>query len=195
MTIAAIYARVSTLNGQSVDMQLCDLHQLAERRGFEVTHEYRDQGQSGAKSSRPALDEMLRDARRGKFQVLLVWRLDRLGRSLAHLVRLLEDFRAWNIELVSFSEGLDFSTASGKLMYQMISAFSEFERETIRERVLAGIRNAKARGKKIGRPCADVSASQIRELLSQGHSMADVGARLGISAATVCRRARAVATV
>jgi DNA invertase Pin-like site-specific DNA recombinase len=172
-------------------MQLCDLRQLAERRGFQITHEYCDQGQSGTKSSRPALDQMLNDAKRGKFQVLLVWRLDRLGRSLAHLVRLLEDFRAWNVELVSLCEGLDFSTASGKLMYQMISAFAEFERETIRERVLAGIRNARARGKRLGRPCADVAASQILELLSQGRSMADVGAQLGISAATVCRRARA----
>ena len=149
---AAIYGRVSTLTNQSVEMQARDLRQLAERRSFEVVREYFDEGFSGAKSSRPALDEMLADAKRGKFRVLLVWKLDRLGRSLAHLVRLLEDLRACNVELVSFSEGLDFTTTTGKLLYQVLSAFAEFERDCIRERVRAGMRNARAKGKSIGRP-------------------------------------------
>jgi DNA invertase Pin-like site-specific DNA recombinase len=91
---AGLYARVSTTNGQSVDMQLNDLHQLAQMRGFTITREYCDLGHCGARDSRPALDEMLQDAKRGKFRILLVWRLDRLGRSVAHLVRLLDDFRA-----------------------------------------------------------------------------------------------------
>jgi DNA invertase Pin-like site-specific DNA recombinase len=143
---AAIYGRVSTLTNQSTEMQVRDLRQLADRRGFEVMHEYLDEGFSGAKSSRPALDEMLADAKRGKFRILLVWKLDRLGRSLAHLVRLLEDLRACNVELVSFSEGLDFTTTTGKLLYQVLSAFDEFERDCIRERVRAGIRNARAKG-------------------------------------------------
>jgi DNA invertase Pin-like site-specific DNA recombinase len=190
---AGLYARVSTTNGQSVDMQLNDLRQLAQMRGFTITREYCDPGHSGAKDSRPALDQMLQDARRGKFRMLLVWRLDRLGRSVAHLVRLLDDFRAWNIELVSFSEGLDFSTTSGKLMYQLISAFSEFERETIRERVRAGLRNARAKGKRLGRPSAKVNDLELRALLDSGLSMLDVGEKLGISSATVCRRARRVA--
>jgi DNA invertase Pin-like site-specific DNA recombinase len=149
---AAIYGRVSTLTNQSVEMQARDLRQLAERRGFQVVREYFDEGVSGATSSRPALDEMLADAKRGKFRVLLVWKLDRLGRSLAHLVRLLEDLRACNVELVSFSEGLDFTTTTGKLLYQVLSAFAEFERDCIRERVRAGMRNARAKGKSIGRP-------------------------------------------
>src|ERR1700733_8039673 len=149
---AAIYGRVSTLTNQSVEMQFRDLRQLAERRSFEVVREYFDEGVSGARSSRPALDEMLADAKRGKFSVLLVWKLDRLGRSLAHLVRLLEDLRACNVELVSFSEGLDFTTTTGKLLYQVLSAFAEFERDCIRERVRAGMRNARAKGKSIGRP-------------------------------------------
>ena len=149
---AAIYGRVSTLTNQSVEMQVRDLRQLAEHRRFEIVREYFDEGISGAKSSRPALDEMLADAKRGKFRVLLVWKLDRLGRSLAHLVRLLEDVRACNVELVSFSEGLDFTTTTGKLLYQVLSAFAEFERDCIRERVRAGMRNARAKGRPIGRP-------------------------------------------
>ncbi|MDA2914911.1 recombinase family protein, partial [Acidobacteriia bacterium AH_259_A11_L15] len=105
----AIYARVSTATSQSPEMQLRDLQELAERRGFEVVREYVDQGFSGATDSRPALNDLLADARRGRFKAVLVWRLDRLGRSLVHLVRLLEELRQFGVELVSFSEGLDFT--------------------------------------------------------------------------------------
>ncbi len=149
---AAIYARVSTAANQSVEMQLRDLRELAARRGLEIVKEYCDVGVSGAKKSRPALDKMLADAEAGKFSLVLVWKLDRLGRSLVHLVRLMEDFRRLGMELVSFSEGLDFTTTTGKLLYQIICAFAEFERNCIRERVLAGMRNARAKGKRIGRP-------------------------------------------
>ncbi len=148
----AIYARVSTTGNQSVEMQLRDLRELAERRGFEIVGEYCDEGVSGAKDSRPRLNQLLADAEVGKFSVILVWKLDRLGRSLVYLVRLMEDFRRLDIELVSFSEGLDFTTTTGKLLFQIISAFAEFERDCIRERVRAGMRNAKAKGKRIGRP-------------------------------------------
>ena len=110
MKRAAIYCRVSTIHhGQSVDMQLHDLRKLAEQRGFQIVQEYSDQGISGSKSSRPALDALLADAKRGKFQILLTWRLDRLGRSTAHLIHLLEDLKNSGVELISFSEGLDFS--------------------------------------------------------------------------------------
>ncbi len=131
----AIYARVSTTGNQSVEMQLRDLRELAERRGFEIVGEYCDEGVSGAKDSRPRLNQLLADAEVGKFSVILAWKLDRLGRSLFHLVRLMEDFRRLDIELVSFSEGLDFTTNTGKLLFQIISAFAEFERDCIRERV------------------------------------------------------------
>jgi DNA invertase Pin-like site-specific DNA recombinase len=191
---AAIYTRVS-LSGQSVEMQTRDLRQLAERRGFEIVNEYTDAGVSGAKDSRPALDAMLTDARRGKFRVLLVWRLDRLGRSLANLIRLLENFRAWNVELVSFSEGLDFTTTTGKLMFQLLSAFGEFERECIRERVRAGLRNAKARGKRLGRPRVGVDASRIALLRSQGLSWATIADRLDVGEGTVIRAAQASAKI
>jgi DNA invertase Pin-like site-specific DNA recombinase len=168
-------------------MQVRDLRQLAERRGFEILHEYLDEGFSGAKSSRPALDEMLADAKRGKFRILLVWKLDRLGRSLAHLVRLLEDLRACNVELVSFSEGLDFTTTTGKLLYQMLSAFAEFERDCIRERVRSGLRNAKAKGKRLGRPRAALDASTVARLRAQGRSWRAVALDLGTNTATARR--------
>ena len=166
---AAIYGRVSTLTNQSVEMQARDLRQLAERRSFDIVREYFDEGVSGAKSSRPALDEMLADAKRGKFRVLLVWKLDRLGRSLAHLVRLLEDLRACNVELVSFSEGLDFTTTTGKLLYQVLSAFAEFERDCIRERVRAGMRNARAKGRPIGRPPRTQLSTEDRKAIAEAY--------------------------
>jgi DNA invertase Pin-like site-specific DNA recombinase len=178
---AAIYGRVSTLTNQSTEMQVRDLRQLADRRGFEVMHEYLDEGFSGAKSSRPALDEMLADAKRGKFRILLVWKLDRLGRSLAHLVRLLEDLRACNVELVSFSEGLDFTTTTGKLLYQMLSAFAEFERDCIRERVRSGLRNARAKGKRLGRPRVFADAPRIAALRAQGRSWREIVSETGVS--------------
>jgi DNA invertase Pin-like site-specific DNA recombinase len=127
----AIYARVSTSGQQSVDMQLRDLRDLAVNRSFEVIKEYCDEGVSGSRESRPALDTLLRDARRRRFDAVLVWKLDRLGRSLVHLVRLLQDLRSLGVELISFSEGLDFTTTTGKLLYQVISAFAEFERDCI----------------------------------------------------------------
>jgi site-specific DNA recombinase len=120
-------------------MQLRDLAQLADRRQFRLYKEYCDEGVSGAKATRSALEAVLADAKKAKFGAILIWKLDRLGRSLAHLVRLLEDFRSWNVELISFSEGLDFSTSTGKLLYQMISAFAEFERDCVSERVRAGL--------------------------------------------------------
>lgn len=183
----AIYARVSTSNGQSVGMQLRDLHELAKRRDFELIEEYCDQGVSGSRESRPALDALLRDARRRKFDVVLVWKLDRLGRSLVHLVRLLQDLRALGVELISFSEGLDFTTTTGKLLYQVISAFAEFERDCIRERVRAGLRNARAKGKRLGRPRVVVDACRIAALRAQGRSWREITAETGVSKGTAQR--------
>ena len=187
----ALYVRISTIgHGQSVDMQLLDLRKLAEQRGFDIVKEYSDEGHSGSKTSRPALDAMLTDARKGRFQTILIWKLDRLGRSTAHLIGLLENFRAWGIELVSFSEGLDFSTTAGKLFYTLLGAFAEFEKDTIRERIRGGLRNARSKGRKPGRVCADVSVEQLREALAGGQSYAEVSARLNISRSTISRRLR-----
>ena len=193
MKRAAIYCRISTLNhGQSVDSQLNDLRRLAEQRGFQIVKEYCDEGQSGSKNSRPALDAMLADAKRGKFQTLLIWKLDRLGRSTAHLIRLLEEFKAWGVELVSFSEGLDFSTSSGKLFYTLISAFAEFERDCIRERVRAGLRAARAKGTRLGRPRIVVDAARLAALRAQGGSWATISARTGVSKGTAQRAVRSL---
>jgi DNA invertase Pin-like site-specific DNA recombinase len=183
----AIYARVSTTGGQSVDMQLLDLRELAKRHDFELVGEYCDEGVSGSQESRPAFDALLRDARRRKFDAVLVWKLDRLGRSLVHLVRLLQDLRALGVELISFSEGLDFTTTTGKLLYQVISAFAEFERDCIRERVTAGLRNARAKGKRLGRPPVVVDAPRIAVLRAQGRSWREITAETGISKGTAQR--------
>ncbi len=186
---AAIYCRVSTAD-QSTSMQLRDLRKLANVRGFEIVKEYADEGQSGSKSTRPALDKMLEDARRGKFQVILVWRLDRLGRSLVHLLRLLEDFKSWNVQLVSFSEALDFGSSTGKLFYQLLGAFSEFERETIRERTRAGLRNARARGVTLGRKPVQVDSAEVYRLRATGESFRSISKILGCSTGTVHKHSR-----
>ena len=183
----AIYARVSTSIGQSVEMQLRDLREFVKHRSFELVGEYCDEGVSGSRESRPALDDLLRNARRRKFDAVLVWKLDRLGRSLVHLVRLLEELRALGVELISFSEGLDFTTTTGKLLYQVISAFAEFERDCIRERVMAGMRNARARGKRIGRPRKVVDAFRINELRAQGASWREIAEKLKVGATTARR--------
>jgi DNA invertase Pin-like site-specific DNA recombinase len=183
----AIYCRVST-NDQTCDLQLRDLRQMAEHRGFEITRVYQDNGQSGAKTSRPALDEMLKDAKRGKFRVLLVWRLDRLGRSTSHLLTLLESFRVWSIDLISYSEGLDFTTPAGRMFFTLIAAFAEFERESVRERVRAGLRAAKAKGKVLGRPSnREISPQQIHTLLAAGKNHVQVAEELRVSRATIFR--------
>ena len=188
----AIYARVSTLSGQSVEMQIRDLRELAKHRNLDVIREYCDEGVSGSKEYRPALDALLRDARRRKFDAVLVWKLDRLGRSLVHLVRLLQDLRNLGVELVSFSEGLDFSTTTGKLLYQVISAFAEFERDCIRERVRAGLRNARAKGQRLGRPRVMVDGSRIALLRGQGRSWREITTETGISKGTAQRAVRSL---
>jgi DNA invertase Pin-like site-specific DNA recombinase len=183
----AIYARVSTTNGQSPESQLRDLRELARCRNFHVAREYIDQGVSGATHSRPALNDLLTDARRGRFDAVLVWKLDRLGRSLIHLVRLLDEWQELGIELISFSEGLDFTTTTGKLLFQVVSAFAEFERDCIRERVRAGMRNARARGKRIGRPPVFVDATRVARLRAQGASWREISAKLDVGATTARR--------
>ena len=147
---AAIYARVSTLD-QEPENQLQELRRYIQARGWTAI-EFVDRGVSGAKDRRPALDELLKDARRRKFDVLVCWRLDRLGRNLRHLVTLLDELRALGIGFVTLGEGIDTSTPAGKLQLHILSAIAEFERERIRERVLAGLQRARMQGKRLGRP-------------------------------------------
>src|SRR2546430_3956917 len=151
---AAIYARVSTLD-QEPENQLQELRRYVEARGWTAT-EYVDRGVSGSKDRRPALDQLLRDAKRRRFDVVVCWRLDRLGRNLKHLITLLEDLQALGVAFVSLAEGIDATTPAGKLQMHILGAIAEFERERIRERVLAGLHRAKAQGKRLGRPVREV---------------------------------------
>jgi putative DNA-invertase from lambdoid prophage Rac len=186
----AIYARVSTTNhGQDVGLQTGDLRQFAEARGWRLADEYVDQGVSGSKDSRPELNRLMADAKRRKFDVVLVWKLDRFGRSLRHLVNALAEFESLGITFVSLSDNLDLSTASGRLMFNIIGAMAEFERELIRERVKAGIRNAKAKGKKMGRPSKKINLETIALLRKQGATWRAIAQELGVGVGTIYRAA------
>src|SRR5260370_6039024 len=148
----AIYARVSTSNnGQDPTMQTRELREYAERRGWTVAGEYVDVGISGTKEKREALDRLMSDAHRRRFDCV-VWKFDRFARSVSHLLRALETFKAQGIEFVSFSEQIDTSTPAGKMVFTVLGAVTELERSLIVERVKAGLRNARAKGKVLGRP-------------------------------------------
>jgi DNA invertase Pin-like site-specific DNA recombinase len=183
LTIArvALYARVSTLNGQDPEMQLSELREYASRRGWSVTSEYVDQGVSGSKESRPRLNELMADAHRRKFDAVLVWKIDRFGRSLKHLVNALADLCAYGVAFISFRDNIDLSTPSGRLMFQIIGAMAEFERSLIQERIKAGLRNARAKGKKFGRPRAQVDALRVAALRQEGLSWSQVCRALKVS--------------
>jgi DNA invertase Pin-like site-specific DNA recombinase len=187
ITRVALYARVSTLNNQDPEMQLSELREYAGRRGWEISEEYTDQGVSGCKESRPALNRLMSDAHRRGFDAILVWKIDRFGRSLKHLVNALAELAALRVAFISLRDNLDLSTPSGRLMFQIIGAMAEFERALIQERIRAGLRNAKAKGKHLGRPRVLVDASSIATLRAQGRSWSDIVAQLGISKGTAQR--------
>lgn len=183
----ALYARVSTLNGQNPEMQLAEMREYASRRGWTVHAEYSDVGISGARESRPELNRMLAAAQSREFDVILCWKLDRLGRSLKHLVNTLADLQAWGVAFISLRDNLDLSTPSGRLMFHVVAAMAEFERALIRERVSAGIQAARHRGARIGRPRAYVSPMKIRELRAQGVPWRELSKRLGVGVGTAVR--------
>lgn len=186
----ALYARVSTSDrGQDTEVQLSELRQVAAQRGWKVVGEFIDNGVSGAKTSRPALDRMVVLAEQGKLDVVAVWKLDRLGRSLIHLVTLLDQLACCGVEFVSLRDsGIDTTTASGRLMFQMLGAFAEFERDLIRERTLAGVRKAQLDGTHCGRPRRELDLRAAQLLLGQGHGIRKVAAMLGLPRATLSRR-------
>jgi DNA invertase Pin-like site-specific DNA recombinase len=187
----AIYARVSTTNhGQNVSMQTRELKDYCERRGWSVVDCYIDEGISGTKDRRPELDRLMSDAHKRKFDVVTVWRFDRFARSVSHLLRALETFKSLGIDFVSFSEQMDTSTPSGKMTFTVLAAVAELERSLIVERVRSGLRNAQAKGKRLGRPTVAFSDTQIHSLLAEGKSMSAVAAQLGINKSTVSRRVR-----
>ena len=185
---AAIYARVSTLD-QEPENQLAELRRYVEARGWTGV-EYVDKGVSGAKDRRPALDTLVTDARRRRFDVLVCWRLDRLGRNLRHLITLLDELQALGVAFVSLAEGIDATTPAGKLQMHILGAIAEFERERIRERVLAGLQRAKREGRRLGRPRARPPIDALQRVAGLS---ADVAAqRLGVSRSTIKRWRRQV---
>lgn len=187
---AALYARVSTTDkGQDVQLQLVELRRFAEARGWSFL-EFVDEGISGIKSSRPALDELIKAVKRRKVDAVVVWKLDRLGRSLSHLLHLLNDFQSLGISFVSLRESIDMSTPTGKLMAHLLGAFAEFERALIQERVKAGIENARRKGKKIGRAAtSDDYKQMVIGVISENPclSVRKVAAIVNLPSATVHR--------
>ena len=183
----AIYARVSTTNGQDPEMQLRELREYCERRGWKLTGEYVDTGISGAREKRPELDRLMADAHRRRFDAVVVWKFDRFARSVSHLLRALETFKALGIEFVSLSEQVDTSTPMGKMVFTVLGAVAELERSLIAERVRAGLRNARAKGKRLGRPRKAVDRSRIAHLRRSGASWQQIGKALGVGEGTVRR--------
>jgi DNA invertase Pin-like site-specific DNA recombinase len=180
-TRVAVYARVSTTNhGQDVSMQIWELRQFAEARGWQIVGEYVDSGVSGTKDSRPELNRLMADAHKRRLDVVCVWRFDRFARSVSHLLRALETFKALGIDFVSYSEQMDTSTPAGKMVFTVLGAVAELERSLIVERVKAGLRNARAKGKRIGRPRADLDAVQITRLRASNVSWREIGCQLGV---------------
>lgn len=184
--LAAVYSRVSTMGrGQDPAMQTRELNDYCQRRGWNVFGLYVDNGVSGKKDSRPALNRLMADAHARRFDVVICWRFDRFSRSVSHLCRALETFNALGIEFVSLCEQVDTSTPTGKLVFTILGAVAEGERNLIAERVRAGLRNAKAKGKTLGRPRIDVDVTQIESLRASGHSWRTIARILGLSVGTV----------
>lgn len=179
---AAIYARVSTVNnGQDPTVQTRELREFCERRGWRFAGEYVDEGISGSNDNRPELNKLMADAHRRRFDAVVVWRFDRFARSVSHLLRALETFKSLGVEFVSLSEQVDTSTPTGKMVFTVLGAVAELERSLIAERVKAGLRNARAKGKHLGRPRVVVDAARVGALRSEGHSWREITAELGIS--------------
>ena len=190
----ALYARVSTSNGQQdPELQLSELREYVARRGWEIAEIYTDNGVSGSKDSRPALNRLMDDAGRRKFDAVLVWKLDRFGRSLRHLINALAELEARGIAFVSLRDNLDLGTPSGRLMFQIIGAMAEFERALIQERVKAGLRHARSKGTRLGRPTIVVDRSRIASLRAQGRGWKAIAREMKLGVGTVLRAAEQVA--
>jgi DNA invertase Pin-like site-specific DNA recombinase len=192
-TRVGIYARISTANhGQDVAMQTRELEQFAKVRGWRIIDSYVDEGISGSKDSRPQLNRLMADAHKRRFDVVCVWRFDRFARSVSHLLRALETFKALGIDFVSFSEQMDTSTPAGKMVFTVLGAVAELERSLIVERVRAGMRNARAKGRRIGRPPRTALSPELREIIAETYvrgetSLRALAEQFGTSLATVQR--------
>lgn len=185
MKRAALYMRVSSLD-QHPETQLLDLRQMAAQRGYEIVHEYTDRI-SGAKARRPGLDELMRDARRGRFDVVLVWASDRIARSVKHFLEVLDELNRLNIEFVSFREQIDTGGPLGRAIVVIIGAIAELERNLIIERVRSGMRRARLEGRHIGRRPLDLDREAILRDRQRGQSLGQIAKSHRISRATVHR--------
>jgi len=186
---AALYVRVST-DAQTVENQIRELRQVAERRGWDVVEVYRDAGISGAKgrNGRPGLDSMLKDASPRKFDIVMAWAIDRLGRSLSDLLDTIQHLEACGVDLYLDQQAIDTTTPMGKLVFQLTGAFAEFERTMIRQRIKAGLKRAIAQGVKLGRPKIDSATERkVRNQLAKGIGILKVARSLGIGTGTVHR--------
>jgi DNA invertase Pin-like site-specific DNA recombinase len=192
---AAIYVRVST-DKQTVENQLRELRLIAERRGWQVVEEYHDAGISGAKDreDRPGLDRMLQDAQRRRFDVVMAWAIDRLGRSLIDLLGTIQTLEACSVDLYLDQQSIDTTTPAGRLMFQVTGAFAEFERSMIRQRVNAGLKRAVDAGKQLGRPrIGPALEKRIQGQLRAGKGMLKIAAECGVGSGTVQRVKREMA--
>ena len=185
MKRAAIYLRVSTLD-QHPETQRCDLVEMARQRGYEIVQEYTDKI-SGAKAQRPGLSQLMCDARRGRFDVLLVWACDRIARSTRHFLELLDEFNHLGVEFVSFREQIDSAGPLGRAITIIIGAVAELERNLIVERVRAGMRRARLEGRHIGRPTLDLDREAIIRDRRHGDSLGTIARNHGASRTTVHR--------
>src|SRR3954453_6471909 len=176
--------RVSSVD-QHPETQLYDLRQMAAQRGYEIAQEYTDRI-SGAKARRPGLDDLMRDGRRGRFDVVLVWASDRIARSVKHFLEVLDELNRLNIEFVSFREQIDTGGPLGRAVVVIIGAIAELERNLIVERVRAGMRRARLEGRQIGRPSLDLDRQGILRDRQHGRSIKDLAKMYGISKASVC---------
>jgi DNA invertase Pin-like site-specific DNA recombinase len=187
-TRAAIYSRVSTANkNQDPETQARELREFVARRGWTLAGGFTDRGVSGAKDRRPALDKMMESARRGDLDVIVCWSLDRLGRSLRHLVLTAEELGTLGVDLACVTQPIDTTSPTGRLTFAVLGAVAEFEREMIRERVRAGVSRAKAQGKRLGRPPLALDLARARTLLDGGASMRAAAKTLGTNARTLTR--------
>ena len=183
---AGLYARVSTADQQTLPLQITAMTEYAERRGWTVVTAVQDV--NGGIKQRPKREELIYMARRRHLDVIVVWRLDRWGRSLSDVLQSLQELRALKVDFVSLTEGLDFTTPAGRAMAAMLGIFAEFERDVLRERVRAGLAHAKAKGKTLGRPAtASKKAEKIRELAAEGLNKNQIAKRLHIGRASVYR--------
>lgn len=173
-------------------MQVRDLRAYCVARDLTISREYIDRGQSGLKESRPELNELMADARKRKFDVVLCWRFDRFARSTKHLLLSLEEFRSLGIQFISYQENIDTSSPLGQALFTIVGAVAQLERDLIRERVSAGIRNARACGKRLGRPQRIIDAEQMLRMRAEGASLRQISATLGIGYGTIRTRIQSV---